>query len=590
MLNAKRLSLHFDFDRSRVQTFLALLVILALAAYMRLQGLHWDDLAGLHPDERHMLFLTQELLAGLNDSDHAWRGLADWWFALESPLNPHQGDRFLVYGQAPLLAVVVLAHTLGLSDWFEVMLLARTVAATVDIAAILAVFFGGRLLSGGAAGLWVAAIYATMPSALQLARFHTVDIWLASASAAALLPLLALALGRGKSQAAPWLGLAAGAMIGLALASKITGIVMVLAAFCALVLARQRGLGRWHTLVTAVAMFAAAALVFRLANPFAFVGNGFWGLAINPMWINSFRTLESMTTSSDFPPNWQWEAGYGPGAFFRDVALFGTGPVAAGLFLWLLLTYRGAWGALLVPLTTVFAFLLLTHASSVNALRYLAPALPALAMSLAPLAVRLYRPAVLGTILLALWWGSGAFRLGDGQHPRLIASYWLWSLPEGTVLTNESDWDEGLPVIIRDVAGDGFRFPSHDNWFRFQTLGITDPDSPEKADRIARLLEKTDFLIMSSDRQSAVMPRLPERFPMTAEHYAALFSGAACFRPVLILERGYPLPLFPFDDSWAQEPWRIYDHPPVRIFAREACYDAQSYSNYLRAALEPDTR
>jgi hypothetical protein len=266
--------------------------------------------------------------------------------------------------------------------------------------------------------------------------------------------------------------------------------------------------------------------------------------------------------------------------FLRDFALFGVGPVVALLLVGLA---RGASRAVLVPLAVALVFVALAMISSVSALRYAAPALPALAMALAPVLARLDKRQVLGALVLALWWGAGAVRLHDGLHPRIVASHWLWALPRGTVLTNETAWDDTLPTITR--IGDQWRWPTHGDWFVLQGLDITDPDTPEKADRIANLLARTDYLILSSDRQSAVMPRLPERFPLTTAHYRALFAGEACFAPVLELDRGYPLPLLGFDDSWAQEPWRVYDHPAVRIFAREPCFDGATYAAMLRAAL-----
>ena len=39
------------------------------------------------------------------------------------------------------------------------------------------------------------------------------------------------------------------------------------------------------------------------------------------------------------------------------------------------------------------------------------------------------------------------------------------------------------------------------------------------------------------------------------------------------MDRGYPLPGLPFNDRFAQEPWRVYDHPIVQIWQKEPCFD-----------------
>lgn len=557
--------------------------VLVLAFVVRFWGIGWDSYAALHPDERHLFLVTQDLFDSLADPAHAGLGLFDWWFSTDSPLNPHLGTRSYVYGEAPLLAGALVGWGLGAVDWFDFMPVARALAAVVDTGAVLAVFLGARLLAGSGAALFAAVLYAAMPTALQLANFHTVDVWLGAATTAALVPLIALAAGRCGRGGALGMAAIAGAFIGLAVACKVTGVLMLAPATLALGLAARTGLGWRRALVAAGVLLLAALVVFRLSNPFAFAGPGLWGLALSDEWISDFEGLAWVTASVDFPPNWQWIAGYGPLRLLRDLTLFGAGPVAVALIA--ALPRHSLRGAALVPLAILVVFVALAAISSVAALRYAAPGLGALAVLLAPAARRIGGPAAMVMLALALFWGSGAVRLHDGSHPRIEASHFLWTLPRGTVLTNESGWDDPLPTIIRVTEGQAYRWPTHDDWFVLQGLDITDPDTPQKADRVASLLARTDYLILSSDRQSAVMPRLPLRFPMTTAHYAVLFSGQACFEPVLVLDRGYPLPFLAFDDSWAQEPWRVYDHPVVRIFQRQPCFNEANYRAMLHRAL-----
>jgi hypothetical protein len=561
---------------------IALMLVLGLALWARLYAIGWDGYAGLHPDERHVFFVTQALFAALRDPAHADLTLWQWWFSDQSPLNPHLGASSFVYGEAPLLAGALLGWALSATDWFEFMAVARMLSSVVDTLTVLAVFLGARLIATMGAAVMAAALYAAMPSALQLSSFHTVDVWLAMACTLALVPMIALAQGRG-----PVLGLAAlmGAGVGLAIACKVTGVLMVLPGVIALGWAIRAGLARGRAGAVLLVALISALAVFRLTNPFAFTGPGLFGLWLSAEFVTDFEGLAWVTASPDFPPNWQWIAGYGWGRLARDFALFGVGPVAVALAFAL---PRGATqGAGAVVFATLAVFFLLTGISTVAALRYGSPALPALAILLAPALARLPLAASLLSVALAAWWGAGAVRLHDGAHPRLLASQWLWALPRGTILTNETAWDESLPTIIRLPGDTRYRWPGHDDWFTFQVLDITDPDTPQKAERIAAMLARTDFLILSSDRHSAVMPRLPERFPMTTAHYDAILSGQACFAPVLELDRGYPLPGLRLSDHWVQEPWRIYDHPIVRIYLREPCFSESNYAARLKAALKP---
>lgn len=558
-----------------LSVLLALTLLLFLALWARLAGTDWDQGAGLHPDERHMLYVSQDMTRALDDPAHAGLGLTGW-LAETSPLNPHLGDRSHVYGDLPVLAVTLAARATGQTGWFEMMRLGRQTSAILDGLSVLAVFLAARLLAGDRRALLSAALYAAMPSALQLANFFTVEAWLSAAAAWALVPMAALATGRGGLRSAAM----AGVFTGLALACKITGGALALPGVAALVLAWRGGMGWRRVGLGLLAALAATLVTFRIANPFAFAGV----FTLSRDWIGDFQGLGAVALDWGFPPNWQWLAGYGPLAFLRDFALFGCGPVATVLLL--TLPVSRLWRAAALPLAATLAFVLPPLVSPVAALRYAAPALPALALAaaLAPGAL-LARGRVALPLALALWWGAGAWRLHDGQHPRIAASVWLWTLPAGTTLLNETAWDEGLPAIVEVTPGQGRLWPDHDGHFTLKTLDMVAPDSAEKADAMAALMAESDFLILSSDRQSGVMPRLPDRFPLTSAHYAALFSGQACFAPVLSIDRGFPLPFLPFDDSWAQEPWRIYDHPKVRIFRREACFDAAAYAEKLKAAL-----
>lgn len=561
-------------------TALLMCLVLAAAFIVRFWGIGWDQYAALHPDERHLFLLTGQMFNALSDPANAALGLSNWWFNTTSPLNPHFGEKSYVYGEAPLLIGVLVGWWMGAVDWFAFMPVARTLAAVTDTTTVLSVFLAARLLAGNGAGVFSAVLYASMPTALQLANFHTVDVWLSAAIMAALVPLIALALGRCGRAGPLSMAALAGAFIGLAVACKVTGILALIPAAIAVGLAVLGGLGWRRVLAASGVALLAALVVFRLTNPFAFAGPGLWSLTLSDDWIADFQGLATVTASPGFPPNWQWIAGYGPLRLLRDFVLFGAGPVVVVLLLGL--RRATITGAGLILLSTVVVFALLAAISSVSALRYAAPGLAALAVVVAPAAQRLDWRVSLAVLALALYWGAGAVRLHDGNHPRIIASHWLWSLPRGTVLTNETAWDDHLPTIVSLAEGEPYRWPSHDGWFTHQVLDITDPDSAEKADRIAALLARTDYLILSSDRQSAVMPRLPQRFPMTTAHYIALFTGQACFAPVQVLDRGYPLPGLAFDDSWAQEPWRVYDHPVVRIYQRQPCYDEARYREFLR--------
>lgn len=550
---------------------LAAALIFAAAVWLRLSGVAWDGWANLHPDERHMIFVTQDLQRGLAAALEEGRGIRSIWFGPDPVLDPRAGGRLYVYGDLPLLVLVWLSHGLGLTDWGATLWLGRSLTALVEASAVLAVFVLSRQLRLPArGGLAAAALLALAPLPLQLALFFTVDAWLAALCIWALVALVALAL-RGGAGAA----LAAGMLAGLAAACKVTAVALILPALVALGLV-WRGQGGALALRGLVLSLGAGLVVFRLANPSAFAGGGFWDLRLSPAMMADFRGLRDILTSADSPANWQWLLPYPIPAFLRDMILFGTGPVLALFGLAGLL--RRPRGAAWVIVAAFAGHLLVNASSEIRVMRYMAPVVPVVAaLAMAPLAS--LRPVLLALVLaVAGWWACGSLRLHDGQHPRLIATEWMRDLPPGTTIGHETDWDEALPVLQTFPGAEWGRQPGP---FVAIPLRLTDPEAPDTAARLAGALDRVDYLAISSGRQIEVMPRLPERFPTVTRYYRALLAGELCFARVLYLDWGYPLPFWRLDDGFAQESWRVYDHPIVQVWEKQPCFDRAEVERIL---------
>ena len=575
-----------------ISVLLLVVILVVSAAWIRLAGTGWDGFANLHPDERHIMFVTIDMVRGFASAADQSLSFSDLWFSQDqSPLNPRTEGRMYVYGEAPVLIIASLANFLGETDWTGVLELGRMVSALLDASTVLAVFIlAFRLSRSSTAAVFSAVLYAAAPTAIQLANFFTVDVWLTAASAWSCVLLLQINTHRN------WSGIlfssaGAGALIGFAVACKVTGLVLGLPVLVVLIcLTVSRGIIR--ATFAAIVLLVFLLLTFRIANPFAFVGPGFFGLNPAPLFLESYNALFSVTLSPDFPPNWQWLSGYSMLDLLRDFSMFGTGPA---LVLGILVSLFGvifARAKLFQNISHIFilfagsiAFLGLAATSDVPALRYAAPALPFLAAMASGAFVILPSLISIFLVLFAIWWGSGMVRLHDGRHPRILTSVWIWSLPAGSTIANETVWDEGLPVPVMLPGTDQQRWPGFEDYFHFQNLDITAEDTVAKADRIAETLKISDYVVVSSGRQRDYMPLLPERFTMTAAYYQSLADGSLCFSRVFHIDRNYPLPLFPIDDRWAQEPFRVYDHPIIDVYKRQPCYEAGKVAAYLREVL-----
>lgn len=177
---------------------------------------------------------------------------------------------------------------------------------------------------------------------------------------------------------------------------------------------------------------------------------------------------------------------------------------------------------------------------------------------------------------------------GDGR----LAVY-----PAG--LAQESSWDDALPLYM-----DGFvPFGNDGGLYRSDlNLEMYWPDDQSKLNRFLNVLDQSDYVVISSNRQWGTTTRVPERYPLTSAYYRALmgcpenldivscynraepgmFAGKLGFE-LIHANTSYPrIGAFEFNDQFAEEAFSVYDHPKTLVFRK-----SQDYENpKVRAILE----
>lgn len=156
----------------------------------------------------------------------------------------------------------------------------------------------------------------------------------------------------------------------------------------------------------------------------------------------------------------------------------------------------------------------------------------------------------------------------------------------GARLVNESSWDDGLPLRLGRYDGFG-------GIYQGLNLELYWDDNPEKLSRFVDTLNQGDYILITSNRQWASIPRLPERYPLTIAYYRALigcppeqdviwcynvarpgtFQGQLGFDLVAVFESFPQLGPLRINDQFAEEAFTVYDHPKVLIFQKRADYD-----------------
>lgn len=160
--------------------------------------------------------------------------------------------------------------------------------------------------------------------------------------------------------------------------------------------------------------------------------------------------------------------------------------------------------------------------------------------------------------------------------------------------TLETSWDDALPLSVDKIdALGGIYTPLN--------LELYEPDTIEKRERIISILDKSEFIVIPSNRAYDAMPRLELRYPLTLRYYQLLF-GCDCssdalekhayqlqvpYKSVLgfdlvgVFESDPTLGPIHFNDQTADESFTVYDHPKVMVFKKSAEFSIQNVRNAL---------
>jgi YYY domain-containing protein len=516
-------------SRSDALAALLMVAFMLIGGYFRYVGINWDDFTHLHPDERFLTDVAQGLGRNLNPSGGELErqqqistcierypdsgGMGPYFDAYCSTLNPHNanaGHGMYVYGTLPLFAArgsaeilvsvsewvahSILAPLTGEARWAEyvgapwrqydgVHLVWRFLSAASEMGVIVAAFLIGRKLHGRWVGILAAGIYTGTVFSIQLAHFGTTD---AMSNLFAALSILAAVYVQREGRLRDYLFF--GVVFGAAIASRINLAFLVgllgLATIVQLLpildrhLApgvRERMLAR-HILGVVIAA-VATIVVFRLTNPYAFMGPGVFGLSLNPRWLQDLATAQTLVRGdADSPPNFQWVART-PYLFpFQNMVLWGMG-IAFGAAGWIAFAFalwriiRGKPGALLNLILVAWVAVYFGYMGRqwVTTMRYFIPIYPALAVLAAWGMVALIRSgrrrlaesngrhgawrvrfgwlAAVGVVGFTMLWAAMFTNIYRNMLTRVQAGHWVWENVPGDFAMRIDGADERVPLM-----------------------------------------------------------------------------------------------------------------------------------------------
>ena len=611
-------------------TLTCLILILLLGGVFCPIGFDWDEGQHLHPDERFLTMVETSL---------TWpESFSEYFDESKSGLNPRNvGHDFFPYGTLPTTLVKGVSILLGLTGYSEVYLLGRAVSSACFVGSILLLFFLSRLLyRDDRVALLAAFLFSTCVLAIQTAHFFTVDSFCMFFILAATYWLV-----RAQQSGRWWDFLLTGVFFGMALASKVsvfTFAVPVVAVVVARVVETTRSIARkpvetdsqlpvgagfkpapWSLdgagfkpaptrllLLTAFAAF----LLFRLCQPDAFRGPGFFGLQPSPRWLaNMEQARLLMNGDVDYPPGHQWANRTALWFPWKNLVVWGMGlPLGIAAWLgWATAAFVLVWKrktAHLVPVVWIGALFLHQGTQWVKSMRYFLPIYPMLALlagwwlvglwdrsrewaraqvddfPLDRIRQRLAAGLVLFVPVGTLLWATAFASVYLRPHTRIEASRWIRAnIPAGSVLACEH-WDDALPLA-------GNHNESQDRTYETVQLEWYAEDTPEKLEQCLDRLENADYVILSSNRLCDSIPRLPMRYPMTVAYYESLFDGTLGFERVAEFSSRPSILGIEFTDRSAEEAFTVYDHPCVQIFKKTDAYSREN-ANVLLGSVDWD--
>lgn len=465
---------------------------------------------------------------------------------------------------------------LNQNNWIEfrhLTTVGRALAALSDTVTIGLVFILGRMLFGPLVGLLAATFLAFNVMHIQLSHFFVVDPFLTLFVVACLTSLVAAHQSRQRMR--KFFLILGAVLMGLAVGAKFSAILLLLPLALAVAVAKEQS--RRFRILTFFFLLLLVFLVFIITNPFAILD---WtcdallpGFSLGPLktselnlhscFLMNLGLQGSMVRGSRDVPFVRQYLGTIPYIYFVEMQLkwgmglllgvvafagfgWGTWRVTAAARRWLpdsrekkSLTLTpvelgsrasNVTSSELLLLSWTVPYFVVTGVLAVKFMRYLQPLTPFLMIYGAALLLSIPRKAIRHAIIAVVLIGTGLYALSfvniyQQPHPWIEASRWIYQNYEtGTAIVSET-WDDPLPddlTVDEEFLRRTLYNNSEANWLS----GTGSSDDNDKLQANLSLLAASDLLVIATNRNYGVIPRLPERYPISSQYYQLLFDGS----------------------------------------------------------------
>lgn len=537
-----------------------LISIILLAFFLRFYNLNWDQNSHLHPDER---FLTM-----VGGSMKTPPSFSDYLNPTTSTFNPvNIGYGFFVYGVLPLTINKLVAIPLGNDTYDNFTIQGRALSATADLLVVIAIFIlllaiEKRFKLNPSIKFFAAFIYAVSVLPIQLSHFFAVDTFLN------LFMFLSFSFAFlfWTNKKIIYLILSA-IFISLALASKISAIYIIPLLIFFLFTYKKGDLKKTVLDFTIhLSIFTVVSyIVLKITDPYMFASASLINPTPNEMFISNLQQLKALSSKSSFyPPMVQW---LNKTTFIfpmKNIILWGFGIPAFSLFI--VGIYRiiktHAMRPFIPVVIWVLGLLIYQGIQTTPSMRYFVLIYPFMAIFAGfglCFVYKISKPVFYFLLLLLIVPSLLFFSIYAKPNSRVAASQWIdQNISDQSVILSEH-WDDSLPV----------RSATQKN-YQVIELQVFGQDNEEKWATMNDLLEKSDYLILSSNRGWGSIPTVPKEYPLMSKFYKDLFANKLYYKKIKEFTSypslnylGIPISI---NDTSAEEAFSVYDHPKVMIF------------------------
>jgi hypothetical protein len=549
-------------------------IIFLNAFLLRIYGLNWDDNNHLHPDERFLTMVVNDIKLPTSISQYFDTNI--------SPLNPYNYSQyqFFVYGTFPIFLVKYLAVLLHLDNYNHITLLGRLLSALFDSGNIILLYLIAKKFLKSFYVILPSLFYSFLVFPLQLSHFFAVDTFL---TFFLLLTFTLFTYG---------LLLPAFIMYGIALSCKISALYFVPIIFLFLLKKYFSTKNKFSFLLLTICYLLITLIFFRIFQPYVFTSF----FTLNPIFINNLKTLSSFSSPNiNYPPAVQWINRIPLLNSFYNLSVWGIGLFLSSPIVVLIIKYLFNFKFKIkfnLVFLICFWILLLYFYQGLqfyHTMRYFLPIYPFICLILVTLLFKfkINKNLIILLLILNILYSLAFLSIYSRPNSRVQATSWiLQNIPFNKTISSEY-WDDALPLNYSP--------------YKNISLSLFDFDSPQKWSHLNQSLDQIDYLIMSSNRLWASIPRLPNIYPQSSKFYSDLFSNKTkfIFTKKFVSYPGFQIPfikscyyfgpsiypgiknhwfekdvscLYPgvyLRDDTAEEAFTVYDHPQVLIFSSQ---------------------